>query len=190
MEKLLANKPAFIKATPPASTMLADQDEARLNLERMSDDLDQASSQAWLDAQRAAERMLAKREAASPGSLPASVLTVPVVPQPAGNKTLAKERPDPVANIPVKPLPVTGGGARLTRVQGGVAKPARTFREALMPKRPQVPVSETEEAVPASDSPTYMSVLSGAAAAPRLAPALDIISQPATPKFANFEKQF
>ena len=75
MEKLLANKPAFIKATPPASTMLADQDEARLNLERMSDDLDQASSQAWLDAQRAAERMLAKREAASLGSIPASVVT-------------------------------------------------------------------------------------------------------------------
>ena len=70
MEKLLANKPAFIKATPPASTMLADQDEARLNL-----DLDQASSQAWLDAQRAAERMLAKREAASLGSIPASVVT-------------------------------------------------------------------------------------------------------------------
>ena len=50
MEKLLANKPAFIKATPPASTMLADQDEERRNLERMSDDLEQASSQAWLDA--------------------------------------------------------------------------------------------------------------------------------------------
>ena len=107
MEKLLAKKPALIKATPPASTMLADQDEARLNLERMSDDLDQASSQAWLDAQRAAERMLAKREAASLGSIPASVVTVPVVPQPVGNKTLANETPGPVANIPVKPLPVS-----------------------------------------------------------------------------------
>ena len=171
--------------------MLADQDEERRNLERMSDDLEQASSQAWLDAQRAAERMLAKREAASLGSIPASVVTVPVVPQPAGNKTLAKEKPDPVANIPVKPLPVTGGQVRLTRVQGGVTKfPARTFREALMPNRPQVPVSVDEEATPVSVSPTYKSVLSGAAAAPRLAPALDIISQPATPKFANFEKQF
>merc|ERR1711997_408953 len=44
-----------------------------------------------------------------------------------------------------------------------------------LPKRPQVPVSVDEEAVPASDMPTYKSVLSGAAAAPRLAPALDII---------------
>ena len=60
MEKLLANKPAFIKATPPASTMLAAPDEERRNLERMSDDLEQASSQAWLDAQHAAKRMLAK----------------------------------------------------------------------------------------------------------------------------------
>ena len=178
----------------------------------MSADLEQASSQAWLDTQRAAERMLAKREAASLGSIPASVVTVPVVPQPVGNKTLAKEKPDPVANIPVKPLPVTGGQVRLTRVQGGVAKvPARTFREALMPRRPQVPVSVDEEAVPVSDMPTYKSVLSGAAAAPRLAPALDIIpmshqemskdilkslfrfptygenfSKPATPKLANF----
>ena len=80
-----------------------------------------------------------------------------------------------------------------------------------MPRRPQVPVSETEEATPVSDRPTYKSVLSGAAAAPRLAPALDIIpmshqemskdilkslfrfpthgeniSHPATPKLVNF----
>ena len=148
MEKFITNKPAFLKATLPASTKLAGQlDEERSSLERMSADLEQASSQAWLDAQRAAERMLAKREAASLGSIPASVVTVPVVPQPAGNKTLAKEKPDPVANIPVKPLPVTGGQVRLTRVQGGVAKfPARTFREALMPRRPQVQVSVDEEA--------------------------------------------
>ena len=38
-----------------------------------------------------------------------------------------------------------------------------------------MPVSETEEATPVSDRPTYKSVLSGAAAAPQLAPALDII---------------
>ena len=145
MEKFITNKPAFFKATLPASTKLADLDEERSNLERMSADLEQASSQAWLDAQRAAERMLAKRAAASLGSIPASVVTVPVVPQPAGNKTLAKEKPDLVANIPVKPLPVTGGQVRLTRVQGGVAKfPTRTFREALMPKRPQVPPIKAE----------------------------------------------
>ena len=76
MEKFITNKPAFFKATLPASTKLAGQlDEERSNLERMNDDLEQASSQAWLDAQRAAERMLAKREAASLGSIPASVVT-------------------------------------------------------------------------------------------------------------------
>ena len=118
MEKFL-NKPAFFKATLPASTKPADLDKERSNLQRMNDDLEQASSQAWQDAKRAAERMLAKRAAPSDGSIPASVVNVPVVPQPTGNvpvvpqptgnKTLAKEKPDRVANIPVKPLPVTGG---------------------------------------------------------------------------------
>ena len=70
MEKFITNKPAFFKATLPASTKLAGQlDEERSNLERMNDDLVQASSQAWLDAQRAAERMLAKRAAASAPAL-------------------------------------------------------------------------------------------------------------------------
>ena len=44
MEKFITNKPAFLKATLPASTKLANQDEERRNLEKMIDDLEQASS--------------------------------------------------------------------------------------------------------------------------------------------------
>ena len=68
MEKFLNNKPAFFKATPPASVKPADLDKVRRNLERKNDDIEQAS-------------------------IPASVVNVPVVPQPAENKTLAKEKP-------------------------------------------------------------------------------------------------
>ena len=58
MEKFLTKKPAFFKATPPAPSKPADLDKERLNLQRMHGDLEQASSQAWQDANCTAERML------------------------------------------------------------------------------------------------------------------------------------
>ena len=93
MEKFLNNKPAFFKATPPASNKLADPDKERLDLERTNDDLEQASPQSGLDAHSAGERMLSKHAAPTDGSIPASIVNVPVVPHPAENKTLAEEKP-------------------------------------------------------------------------------------------------
>ena len=40
MEKFITIKPAFFKATLPASNKLAHLDEERLNLERMNNDLE------------------------------------------------------------------------------------------------------------------------------------------------------